>query len=176
MRETLRMSKPIKKCQICNAEIITTKKPKKFCSRDCLKIHNQTDVQRQVFKMNGRKGGKQSATSQPRRSKNEVLFADMCIDHFGKENILCNSPMFDGWDADVIIPFKKVAVMWNGVWHYKQITNFQSLNQIQSRDNIKTAIIEKYGYTPYVIKDMGKHNPKFVQQEFACFILSLIDL
>jgi hypothetical protein len=32
-------------------------------------------------------------------------------------------------------------------------------------------IIKKYGYIPYIIKDMGKYNKKFVEQEFEIFIL-----
>ena len=30
---------------------------------------------------------------------------------------------------------------------------------------------EKLGYTPYIIKDMGKYNKKFVEQEFEIFML-----
>jgi hypothetical protein len=31
-------------------------------------------------------------------------------------------------------------------------------------------VIEKHGYQSYVIKDMGKHNPVFVREEFEKFI------
>jgi hypothetical protein len=31
-------------------------------------------------------------------------------------------------------------------------------------------MIEKKGYTPYIIKDMGRYNKKFVQQEFEIFL------
>ena len=78
--------------------------------------------------------------------------------------------MFNGWDADVIIPSIKVAVMWNGVWHYKKITEAHSVKQVQNRDRIKIKEIIKAGFTPYVIKDRGKHNPEFVNQEFDKFI------
>ena len=50
------------------------------------------------------------------------------------------------------------------------------MNQVQARDKIKTAIIEKYGYIPYVIKDMGKYNKAFVEQEFEIFKLMRIDV
>ena len=65
----------------------------------------------------------------------------------------------------------KIALLWNGIWHYKQISKTQSLVQVQARDKVKTAIIEKYEYAPFVIKDMGKHNKGFVEQEFAVFLL-----
>jgi hypothetical protein len=31
-------------------------------------------------------------------------------------------------------------------------------------------VIEKHGYQSYVIKDMGKHNPVFVREEFEKFV------
>jgi hypothetical protein len=50
------------------------------------------------------------------------------------------------------------------------------LSQVQARDRIKMAIIYNYGYTPYVIKDMGKYNKAFVEQEFEIFKLMRIDV
>ena len=97
----------------------------------------------------------------------------MCAKEF---EITTNEPYFDGWDADVIIHSEKTAILWNGIWHYKQIAKTQSLNQVQARDKIKTAIIYKYGYIPYVIKDMGKFNKAFVEQEFEIFKLMRIDI
>lgn len=46
----------------------------------------------------------------------------------------------------------------------------QSIEQIQNRDKIKIKEIEKCGYTPYVIKDMGKYNKAFVENELKKFI------
>ena len=34
-------------------------------------------------------------------------------------------------------------------------------------------VIEKHGYTPYVIKDMGKYKPEFVREEFEIFIMNI---
>ena len=78
--------------------------------------------------------------------------------------------MFEGWDADVIIPSIKVAILWNGPWHYKQISKTSSLLQIQNRDKLKLAAILRCGYVAYVIKDMGRYNPKFVELEFRKFV------
>jgi len=61
-------------------------------------------------------------------------------------------------------------VLWNGIWHYKQVRKKHSLAQVQSRDKIKMDVIIANGYTPYVIKDMGKHNKKFVEERFAEFM------
>ena len=163
-------------CLICKEEFKPSRSKTKLCSLKCAKINEQTDEYKEKAILNGQKAGKVSATSQQRRSKNEVCFAELCEDYFGKENVVCNVPMFDGWDADVIILSRKIAILWNGIFHYKQIMKSQSLKQVQARDKIKWDVIIRNGYTPYEIKDMGKHDPKFVRQEFEAFLFSLIEV
>ena len=34
-------------------------------------------------------------------------------------------------------------------------------------------VIEKHGYTPYIIKDMGKYKPEFVKEQFEIFMMSI---
>lgn len=111
-----------------------------------------------------RSGGKHSAAARVKRSKNEILFAELCEERFS--DVKCNEPIFNGWDADIIIEDLKVAVLWNGKWHYEKVTRSHSLEQVQNRDKIKLKEIESAGYTPYVIKDMGKADPIFVRMEF----------
>lgn len=82
---------------------------------------------------------------------------------------LSNPKMFDGLDADIVIPSLKVAVMWNGAWHYKKLFEAHDLQSIQERDKRKIKVIKKEGYTPYIIKDMGGHDPEFVNKEFLKF-------
>lgn len=102
-----------------------------------------------------------------KRSKNEILFAELCKNEFA--NVLNNKPIFNGWDADVILSDYKVAVLWNGVWHYKKITKKHSVKQVKNRDKIKLDEITKVGYYPYIIKDMGKYDEIFVNKEFISF-------
>lgn len=151
-------------CLICgkSIEYIVKKSKNKpnYCSNKCIGI----------------KSSRTRPSDTTHRSLNEIYFSELCQDYFGKEHVTTNEKFFDNWDADVIIHNKKIAVLYNGVWHYKQITKKHSLEQVQSRDNIKNKIIEKYGYRPYTIKDMGKYSKKFVEQEFEIFRLSLIDL
>lgn len=45
-----------------------------------------------------------------------------------------------------------------------------SLKQIQNRDKIKVSEIKLAGYTPYIIKDLGKYNKKFVEEQFNLFL------
>ena len=70
------------------------------------------------------------------------------------------------WDADIILSDYKLAILWNGIWHYKQVRENHSLKQVQSRDKIKEDIIKDHGYTAYIISDLGKFDRKFVEQQF----------
>ncbi len=138
---------------------------RKFCSIKCSNTFlNKNNKEK------ARKGGRKSAQVQAenRRSKNEIHFANLCKDHF--KSVRTNEAIFKGWDADVIIDDIKVAILWNGKWHYEKITEKHSVKQVQNRDKIKIKEIKEFGYTPYIIKDMGKENIKFVNEEFEKFI------
>ena len=149
-----------KTCICCGNNFVTETK-RKTCSLSC---------EMKMKQIGARKGGLISVgvQSKERRSKNEKLFSEMCMKDFSE--VLTNEPMFNGWDADVILPKQKIAILWNGKWHYEQIKKGSSLSQIQNRDKIKIKEITKMGYTPYVIKDMGKYNPEFVKSEYEKFI------
>lgn len=157
-------------CVVCGNEYYYEKEisTKKCCSKDCsiyLKTHRKeflSDDAKQRLSKAGRKSV--HIQGDKRRSKNEIDFYNLCKNYFSQ--VESNEPMFNGWDADVIIHDHKIAILWNGVWHYKEIYTKCSLEQIQNRDKIKTQEIIKYGYTPYIIKDMGKENHEFVLQEF----------
>lgn len=112
------------------------------------------------------RGSRKTAAKQLllKRSKNEILFSELCSE---KYSIICNAPIFDGWDADVILVYEKIAILWNGKWHYEKLTKQHSLEQVQNRDKLKEKAILQCGYTPYVIKDMGGFNPIFVNEKFG---------
>lgn len=149
------------KCEVCNSPLGYTKRKRKTCSEGCLK--KQQSI---AGSIGGRKSAQVQAES--RRSKNEILFAEKCIEYFDK--VLTNEPIFNGWDADIIIEDLKVAILWNGKWHYEKITEKHSVKQVQNRDKIKVDEIEKYGYIPYIIKDMGKFSENKVNKEFNKFL------
>jgi hypothetical protein len=133
---------------------------RKYCSRSC--------ANSVTGKKYGSIIGRLSAQKMVKRSRNEIHFAELCAE---KWTVVCNEPMFDGWDADVVISDLKVAVLWNGAWHYKdKIRKGHSLLQVQTRDRIKLDVIDKHGYQSYVVKDMGRHNPDFVREEFKKFV------
>ena len=128
----------------------------KFCSLVCSNKNSAVSA------------GLASANKRVKRSKNEIHFAELCEKEFN--TVLTNENIFNGWDADVIIEDLKIAVMWNGKWHYDKITESHKLKQVQNRDKIKVKEIKKLGYKPYVIKDMGRENKKFVEEQFELFL------
>lgn len=147
-------NKKVYTCRVCGKVTI---KHRKTCSDECLKrILHSTAVKRSISK----------------RSKNECLFAELCIQYF--KNVETNKSIFNGWDADVIIHDIKIAILWNGIWHYKKITKLHSVEQIQNRDRLKIKEIENYGYQVYVIKDLGKYKKEFVEEKFKEFLHSLV--
>jgi hypothetical protein len=154
-----------KSCLNCRKEFIvcSSRRNKKFCSKKCSSSFTMTST---AGRENARKAGKASAASQSlsRRSKNEILFAELCASKFC--NVKCNCAMFDGWDADIVIEDLRIAIHWNGPWHYRKITKKHSVAQVQNRDKIKYVNIEKHGYNNYIIKDEGGYNQNFVIEEF----------
>lgn len=142
-----------------------------MCSKECsnyLKTHRKeflSEKSREKMSESGRKSVALQGDS--RRSKNEIYFYELCKTEFNK--VLNNKPMFNGWDADIIVEDYKIAILWNGSWHYKKIKENHSIKQVQNRDKIKINEIQKVGYIPYVIKDMGKYNKSFVETEFEKF-------
>jgi len=140
-----------RKCLSCNKFFECKKNSKKKCCN---------------LKCAGSIGGRNSI--QGLRSKNEIFFYNLCKKTF--TNISNNEKFFNGWDADVILHNEKIAILWNGIWHYKKITKKHSLKQTKNRDKLKIDEIKKCGYKPYIIKDMGRYNPKFVKKQFQLFL------
>jgi len=81
--------------------------------------------------------------------------------------------MFNGWDTDVIIEDLKIAILWNGKWHYEKCNKKHSMKQVQNRDKIKIKEIKKCGYFLYIIKDLKGKNDEFVVEEFSKFLIFL---
>ena len=146
-------------CEWCGLLFIKKRKRQRFCNKLCSGKYARSHI-------DCRKAGQASSQSQSenRRSKNEKYFAALCEKEF--KFVKTNVSMFNGWDADVVIEDFKLAVLWNGVWHYKKITEKHSVKQVQNRDDIKINEIIKLGYKPYTIKDLGRFNKSFVENEF----------
>ena len=162
----------VKKCPCCEKEMYY--KSRGNLRRSIIKNQRCIDckVKKEIKKHHYSNMGRKSVKSQSiiRRSKNEIYFSELCNKRF--RFVKTNEPMFNGWDADVIIEDIKVAILWNGIWHYKKIKSNHSTDQVRNRDKIKIKEIKKCGYTPYVIKDLGRHSKKLVESEFKKFLLT----
>lgn len=171
-----RKNKPYKLriCKLCGKTYTLQDKgsTRNFCSKECseeYRMHRKKYLSEESIKKLSAAGRHSSnIQSQNRRSKNEKYFCELCENYF--KNVKHNEPIFNDWDADIIIEDIKTAVLWNGPWHYKKIHEHHSLEQVQNRDKIKIKEIKNCGYIPYIIKDMGKYNPKFVKEEFIKFL------
>jgi hypothetical protein len=167
--KSVRISSPkkdygIKICPNCKKEFSTKSKS---CSKSCSsKIKCNTIEFKEFMRSVALKT--RERYKDIKRSKNEIYFSELCSNNF--ENVKTNEAIFNGWDADVIIEDIKYAVLWNGKWHYEKITEKHSVEQVQNRDRIKTKEIINCGYIPYVIKDMGRYNTKFVEEQFQIFL------
>jgi len=103
-----------------------------------------------VRKRAGKKAGKVSAAKRVKRSKAEIkLFELLSRDYKCKHN----EPLFNGWDADIIIPSLTLAILWNGPWHYTKITKKHSLKQVKNRDRIKLSEIKRLNWSYLIIQD-----------------------
>ena len=149
---------------------------RKCCCKDCSdyywahKVDFLPEETRLKFSENARQIVAQQENA--KRSKNEILFCNMCIEYFGEDKVKHNECLFNGWDADIVLNDGdlRLAILWNGPWHYKEISKKISLKQIQSRDKIKVEEITKCGYNPYIIKDMGSYNEDFVKKQFSLLL------
>ena len=124
-------------CQVCG--VLIKFKRRKSCSDACLS---------KLL----RESGKRSASYFCKRSKDEIELYELCKSFFN--HVEHNTPMFNGWDADIIIHDTKQAILWNGPWHYTEM-GFQnhSLSQVVNRDNIKIREIINAGWTPIIFED-----------------------
>jgi len=130
----------IRECQLCGNKYNVKKRTQKYCKRECAnkKLNNDPELNKE----RGRIGGNKSLQMFSRRSKTEIDFANLCMDYFGSENIICNELFFKDknnnyWDADIIITHLKIAILYNGIFHYKKVYKDQKLERMIAKDNIK---------------------------------------
>jgi hypothetical protein len=166
----------IRICIWCKKEYNPKRSEQKLCSQKC--SHSFINKDKEINFLRSQKGGTISSEKQQRRSKNEIVCADLCIGYFGENDILCNERIFKDknenmWDADIVIKSLKIAILWDGNWHRKKCNKKHNLEHVQLRDKWKREIILDNGYTYYTINDFGGFNKEFVQEQFNLFIHKL---
>lgn len=93
----------------------------KFCSRQC--------------------SSKGKTITQPRRSQHEKLLYELLVKRFSTLTILNNNrTIFNGLEIDIWIPELKLAIEWNGPFHYQPIFGEKTLLKQQNRDKRKSEL------------------------------------
>ncbi len=154
-------NQPPKICKICGIEF-RHRRNKATCSKKCYQT---------LCISIGSLGGLKTASSpfqKRNRSSNEKLFFERISKQY--PDALSNKRMFNGWDADIIIPSLKLAIHWNGIWHYKVVLSPELLMKVQNKDVLRYKAIEECGYQNYIIQDLGSKNLSKVEEEFNKFI------
>lgn len=137
------------KCKQCNNIFTTHKQSQIFCSKTCNSTFQNKNTN------NGILGGLASAKSRCLRSKDEIKLFEMCKSYF-REKVTHNEEVISEtfWDADIIIRDIKVAIFWNGPWHYKDMNmKNHSLKQVQTRDKIKIDLFLSHDWTIFIFED-----------------------
>lgn len=128
---------PVSWCKMCNTYLPNSKR--NTCSDKCL----ASLYTRQ---------GQALAKSISKRSKQEIELFNLCNSYFS--NISHNINLVNGWDADIILNDERIAILWNGPWHYRQMPlNNHSLLQVQTRDTIKIQTLREHGWTVLIYED-----------------------
>lgn len=128
-------------CELCNEKFYTKYKTKR---RYCFNIKCIKEIQSQ--------NGRINANNRVKRSRAEIELYDLCKNVFC--NVTHNRIISSGWDADIILEEERIAIMWDGPWHYKQMPHKNhSLKQVQRRDKIKKKLFESLGWTVVSFQD-----------------------
>lgn len=132
-------------CFICHTLVTTTEK-------EIQRRQRMTCLSADCIRESKSLSGKASATKRVRRSKDEIKLFELCKRVF--DDAQSNSIVADGWDADIVISSRKLAILWHGPWHYRdmKMTN-HSLKQVQMRDNIKRNLFTSLGWKVLEFKD-----------------------
>lgn len=131
---------PTKECKVCRKIFSASRQT---CSDECAN---------KLRALGGMKGGKISAAKIVKRSKDEIILFNLLYPLF--KRVTHNEPIANGWDADILIYDHKIAILWNGPWHYKEMGHSNhSLKQVRNRDKIKILEFNKIGWKVIAFED-----------------------
>lgn len=132
-----------RQCHNCKRQFVHSTKKKETTSKHCSYICLQ-----QTRSRNGRNNPNLGV----KRSKDEVKLFNLISEEF--MNVEPNYNVIDGWDCDIALLDYKIAILWNGPWHYREMEfGNHSLVQVQNRDKIKTKLFSEMGWMVITYED-----------------------
>lgn len=150
-----------KHCLKCNCSQSYEQRKRKYCDV-CIKVI-RIEVARAL--------GKKMSQLRIKRSRQEIELCDLCVEKYA--NVENNKVIKDGWDADIVLLDYKIAILWNGPWHYKQLSlKNHSLKQVQNRDTIKLKLFKTLGWKVFMFQD-NQYTPTTAFKIISQYISSL---
>ena len=135
-------------CPVCKVlkEYDYKQKNRKYCSGTCRNFINNQIIR-------------------GTRSKAEKYLEEQLVLNFPNLEIIFNSrKILNRKELDVYIPFFKLGIEWNGIWHYMDPRTKEYRNNSLKRDNEKIIECKEKGIELIVIKDLTSHK-KFIEAE-----------
>lgn len=142
--------KPLHRCKTCDIE---TKNPK-YCSGTC----RNKDLNRYIK-------GNRSKAEMALVAALKTAYPSWTID----EN---NRSILDGLELDVYIPEIKLAIEWNGIFHFEPIRGHDGLERVMRKDDHKVERCRELGIELIVICDRTSHDA-FIRETVAELVLRL---
>ena len=150
----------ILECRDCNSPFVYKRKSKQLC-KSCFE-----EFRKNHFVSMGRK----SAKKQVIRSSREIELYELLSNNY---DCLHNERIFNGFDADILIPKLKLAILWDGIWHYKQVGKLSyNFKQTQRNDKRRLIEIKKKNWNYIIIKD---YDPLISPKEAYQVVLDFIE-
>lgn len=100
-------------------------------------------------------------------SKPEIYFYNKIRDNLNLEVIHHDYDLLPPFEIDITIPELKIAIMWDGIGHFKPIFGESIFKQVVYRDKFKLAALKEKGWNCFVVKDLNsKIKKKFMNEKF----------
>ena len=137
------------KCPMCGKiiKVIPSEaKKRKFCSGTCRNIFNNKNICGSTSKAEN------------------ILYNEITKTFPDLEVIRNDRKTLNGLELDIFIPKLKLAIEWNGIFHYKDVHKNNSLEKTKRKDILKEEMCKNIGIDLIVVKDLVS-NKKFIIDE-----------
>lgn len=100
-------------------------------------------------------------------SKPEIQFFNKIKDNLTLEVIHHDYDLLPPFEIDITIPELKIAIMWDGIGHFKPIFGEKVFKQVVYRDSFKLISLKEKGWSCFVVKDLNsKVKSSFIDEKF----------